>query len=141
MSKMIFISDNSNDIELVNTFAKENQHEVEHYSCEEWEKKNQPGTKPYLEPIINKNKRNSNNTVIPFSPVRAFNSMEELKEEAIKKALIISNGNASKAACMLKIGRATLYRKIKQLGFDLESLRRMSAEQTNREPAVLKKSA
>jgi len=69
-----------------------------------------------------------------------YNTMENIKADAIKRALIVSNGNASKAAGMLKIGRATLYRKIKQLKFDLESLRKFSAERINQRPA-LKKSA
>ena len=138
---MIFISDHSDDIESAHTFAKQNQHEIEHYSHEEWKKKF-PMTKPHTaEPAVNKKKSKSDDNVIPFSSVRAFNSMEELKTEAIRNALVVSQGNASKAACMLKIGRATLYRKIKELGFDLESLRNISIEQNKKEPAVSKKSA
>ena len=141
MSKIIFVSDNHTDRESVETFAKSNKYAVECYSSKDWEKQtwnvpSQPDedNNEYLKPADN---------MIPFSPVNqstVFNSMEDIKIEAIKKALIISNGNASKAAGMLKIGRATLYRKIKQLGFDLESLRKASAEQSSRRP-VLKKSA
>jgi DNA-binding NtrC family response regulator len=36
--------------------------------------------------------------------------LEKLKENAIKHALKISNGNIAEAAKKLKIGRATLYR-------------------------------
>ena len=141
MSKIIFVSDSPMDREFVEDFAKNNQYAVECYSNKEWKKQTWNGSLPstgddreYSEPIDN---------MIPFSIANnsaGFNTIESVTTEAIKKALIISNGNASKAAGMLKIGRATLYRKIKQLGFDLESLRKASAERINQQPN-LKKSA
>ena len=138
MSKVIFISDSLADIESVTAFVKNNQYEVEYYSHEEWRQHaNEDAT---LSSNESKGEHSKTN-MIPFSPVKntAFNSMEDIKINAIKKALIVSHGNASKAAGMLKIGRATLYRKVKQLGLDLESLRKSSTEQV-RQPA-LKKSA
>ena len=141
MSKIIFVSDSQTDREFVEAFAKNNQYAVECYSNKEWEKQTWNGSLPsardnrgYLEPVDN---------MISFSTANnstGFNTIENVKTAAIKKALVISNGNASKAAGMLKIGRATLYRKIKQLDFDLESLRKTSAERINQRPN-LKKSA
>ena len=141
MSKIIFVSDSQKDREFVKAFAKNNQYAVKCYSNKEWKKQTWNGSLPftgdnreYLQPVDN---------MIPFSVANSsagFNTIENVTTEAIKKALIISNGNASKAAEMLKIGRATLYRKIKQLDFDLESLRKASAERINQRPH-LKKSA
>ncbi len=139
MSKIIFVGDSQIDIEFVKTFAQNNKYEVEYYSNEEWDK--QIHNKILPQSNDHRNELQTTDNMIHFSSVKntVFNSMEDMKIDAIKKALIISNGNASKAAGMLKIGRATLYRKIKQLDFDLEALRKISAEQNSR--SVLKKSA
>ena len=139
MSKIIFVSNSQNDIESVKAFAQNNQYEVEYYSNEEWDKQIHNKTLP--QSSSGRNELQISDNMIHFSSVKntVFNTMEDMKIDAIKKALVISNGNASKAAGMLKIGRATLYRKIKQLGFDLEALRKISAEQNGR--SALKKSA
>ena len=52
-------------------------------------------------PVNGRNIFDERSPVIPF---------EKLKEEAIKHALKVTNGNIVEAARKLKIGRATLYR-------------------------------
>lgn len=142
MSKIIFVSDSPTDRESVETFAKNNKYAIKCYSNEEWERQAWNGNVPSQSEGDNSEHLKSGDNMIPFTANNntVFNTMEDIKIDAIKRALIVSNGNASKAAGMLKIGRATLYRKIKQLGFDLESLRKSSAEQIHQRP-VLKKSA
>lgn len=47
-----------------------------------------------------------------LGPEDAVPTMAELETRAIKKAMRLSGGSISKAAKMLGLGRATLYRKI-----------------------------
>ncbi len=57
--------------------------------------------------------------VAPKSPVIPVpRSMAESEEETIKEALAATRGVKRDAAKMLKIGRTTLYRKMKQYGID-----------------------
>jgi two-component system response regulator AtoC len=46
-------------------------------------------------------------------------TLGEMESRAIKEALTQTNGNVAKAAVILDIGRATLYRKIEKLGIKL----------------------
>jgi transcriptional regulator of acetoin/glycerol metabolism len=50
-------------------------------------------------------------------------SMAEVEAAAIQRALRMTSGNVSLAARLLKIGRATLYRRITELALDVASLR------------------
>jgi len=50
--------------------------------------------------------------------IRVGMSMEDIEREAIKRTLIETGGNKTKAANILKIGLRTLYRKIKQYGLE-----------------------
>ncbi|MCX5743337.1 MAG: sigma-54 dependent transcriptional regulator [Proteobacteria bacterium] len=50
-------------------------------------------------------------------------SMAEVETTAIMRALNTTHGNVSSAARLLKIGRATLYRRISELKLDVASLR------------------
>ena len=52
----------------------------------------------------------------PAPPVAAPLSLEELELQAIQQALAATGGNYTRAAELLKIGRATLYRKTKKFG-------------------------
>ena len=49
-------------------------------------------------------------------------SMEDMEKKAIENAIISHRGNLSTAAVALGIGRATLYRKVKQYNIDPRSL-------------------
>ncbi|MEA2307070.1 MAG: sigma-54 dependent transcriptional regulator, acetoin dehydrogenase operon transcriptional [Solirubrobacteraceae bacterium] len=51
---------------------------------------------------------------------RRLTRMEHVERSAIHEALMEANGNRTKAAAILQIGRATLYRKIKSYGLDVE---------------------
>lgn len=138
MNKLIFISSSLADIEKVKEFAKNNDYSLKHYSKEEWKS----SSENQLE-----NASNHNNAIGTadhnFSIVQLPNAnhslqtMNEIKVEAIRMALLRARGNASKAAEMLQIGRATLYRKIKEFGVNLESMRKDMGEKEY-EPALKK---
>ncbi len=51
---------------------------------------------------------------------RRLRRIEQVERAAIVRALIEANGNKTQAAELLEIGRATLYRKIRAYGLDLE---------------------
>ena len=136
MNKIIFISNSLADIERIKNFAKINGYPVEYYAKEEWKSNNKNKN------TDNKNTdtANHNLSILSFpSTVHPLQTMDEVKVEAIKKALLRARGNASKAAEILKIGRATLYRKIKELHLNLESIRQQLNEEE--QDATLKKTA
>lgn len=47
-----------------------------------------------------------------------FVSLEDMEKEHIRKALIMTHGNKTKAAVLLRVARDTLYRKIKEFGLE-----------------------
>ena len=138
MNKLIFISNSLVDIEDVKGFAKNKNYLLEHYSKEEWSaSKYSQRSKPKLS---NDTQRHSLSIIPSLNPVNNTpQTMNEIKVEAIRHALLRSRGNASKAADILKIGRATLYRKIKELGLNLESMRQNLDETDSQD--LIKKTA
>ena len=140
MNKLIFISNSLVDIEEVKEFAKNKNYLIEHYSKEEW------STSKYSQRSNVKPNLSNDTQKYPLSIVPSLNpinntpqTMNEIKVEAIRHALLRSRGNASKAADILKIGRATLYRKIKELGLNLESMRQNLDETDSQD--LIKKTA
>lgn len=138
MNKLIFISNSLVDIEDVKEFAKNKNYLIEHYSKEEW------STSKYSQRSNAKSNLSNDTQKHPLSIVPSLNpinntpqTMNEIKVEAIRHALLRSRGNASKAADILKIGRATLYRKIKELGLNLESMRQ-NLEETDSQDLIKK---
>lgn len=62
------------------------------------------------------------NKIVDTSPsVKEIIPLEAVEEQCIKDALTFCNGNAIKAAELLKIGKATIYRKIAKFNIDLNS--------------------
>ncbi|MDE0119929.1 MAG: hypothetical protein OXM55_07995 [Bdellovibrionales bacterium] len=128
MNKIIFISNSLADINKVKGFAKKSGYSTEYYSKEEW-KKNSKNLKK-----LSKNKKDTekpNSATILSLPtlVPSLQTMDEIKLEAIKASLLRARGNVSKAAKILSIGRATLYRKIKDLHLNPESFRKQLNEE------------
>ena len=143
MNKLIFISNSLVDIENIKEFAKKNNYLLEHYSKEEWN-----NNKHSFQKVRVKSKPANETKKYPFSIVPSLSTtdntpqtMNEIKVEAIRHALLRSRGNASKAAEILKIGRATLYRKIKELELNLESMRQDLDEKEYTESTLVKKTA
>ncbi|PWU18483.1 MAG: hypothetical protein C5B49_07105 [Bdellovibrio sp.] len=73
--------------------------------------------------------------VLPFPGVTSSNvdmsgkvaTMEELESKAIENAILQFRGNLTEAAKALGIGRATLYRKVKQYQIDPSAARKRRA--------------
>ncbi len=59
----------------------------------------------------------------PLPTAESTFSIAELETAAILRALATTHGNVSSAARLLKIGRATLYRRITELKLDVATLR------------------
>ena len=138
MNKLILISNNLSDIEKVKRFANKNRYSLECYSKEEWKNLSAKSTKKSL-------KKKSATTNPSFSIIKmpvqdhSGQTLNDIKASAIKTALLRSRGNATKAAKILQIGRATLYRKLSELEINPESLRNNIAETEYQPP--LKKTA
>ena len=72
--------------------------------------------------------------VLPFPGPKAnvvedssISTINELESQAIENAIHVYKGNLTEAAKALGIGRATLYRKVKQYSIDPSSARRKKA--------------
>lgn len=119
MNKLIFISDSLADVEQTQEFAERNNYSVEHYSSKDWEKS-------YKIPL---SRRAIPSTVIPISSrangYGGLNSLnlDKLHEKALREALTLARGNVSRAAMLLKVGRATFYRKARGLKLKINSFR------------------
>ncbi len=55
---------------------------------------------------------------LPKTEKGEFVSLDEIEREAIEKAYFFSDRNASEAAKLIGISRATMYRKLKKLGYE-----------------------
>ncbi|MDE0518715.1 MAG: hypothetical protein OXH36_04055 [Bdellovibrionales bacterium] len=128
MNKIIFISNSLGDINRTKEFAKKSGYSIEYYSKEEWHKSSKKLKR------LPKNKKDTKKpnsaTILSLpTPVPSLQTMDEIKVEAIKASLLGARGNVTKAAKVLRIGRATLYRKIKDLQLNPESFRKQLNEE------------
>ena len=118
MSKVILIS---SDREIISTFsnkASQKGCQFEHYTEKEWESQNGPPNNLLL---FRKNQilpQGQTNWIPPQT------SLHEIQFETIKKTLLDMKGNISQVSKTLCIGRATLYRKIKEYDIDIDSIRK-----------------
>ena len=138
MNKLIFISDSIADIQQVKQFAKNNEYPMEYYSTREWESNHFIKGTSFQ---IDKKKYKTNFSIIPMpnSQSSFFNSLEEIQEDAIKQALALAEGNVTKASMILKMGRATFYRKAVQFNININTFRPSS--QIKQQQAKIKKAA
>lgn len=70
---------------------------------------------------------NPNNVLAFRTPDSRVQKMDELEAKAIENAILQYKGNLTEAAKALGIGRATLYRKVKQYQIDPSMARRRKA--------------
>ena len=113
---LIVVSNNLSDIRKAQDFAKSHKYQLKLYSVEKWRQK----------------QKTPSPEGVPFDRKKSFfQSMDELKILAVRDALIVCRGNVSKAAQMLKVGRATLYRLVKMLQFDLSDVRGFEEQQAS----------
>jgi DNA-binding NtrC family response regulator len=128
-SKVFIVSDDINFVDRAKTFCNSQGVGYEIKTPEEWEN-NSPATLSLGQAPVNEGA-----TVIPFPGAqmpRAQNTqrvhtINELESHAIEKAIFEFNGNLTEAAKALGIGRATLYRKVKQYNIDPSLARKKKA--------------
>ncbi len=118
MSKIIVISSNQYLISEVTNLASKKSCQMEHYTEQEWKRK-----KNQLENnnVINMRKE----MILPTGKitVKTLKPLGEVQMDTIRQALYSMNGNVSRVSKALNIGRATLYRKIKDHDIDLSDIR------------------
>ena len=113
-STFYIVTDDYNLIEQAKNFCQNFGVNYEVYSPEDWEtkQKNQSSLSSGAQVV------QGGATIIPFPGTAPVNNkvqtINELESVAIEKAIFEFNGNLTEAAKALGIGRATLYRKVKQ---------------------------
>ena len=113
-AQMILVSNNTSDVKKAKGFSKKNGWSLASYTKEEWGGKG--------DEIFLVHNEDESALVKPLpSGHRPVFSLEEIEAYTIEKVLSLCKGNASKAARLLRIGRATLYRKIERLGLQTKS--------------------
>ena len=132
-SQIILISDKVSEVEKAEDFSRKNKWLFAVYTPEEWNSRSD-------EAFLFHNEEFSQKALPLPSGYRPIFSLDEIEAYIIEKVLGICNGNTSKAARLLRIGRATLYRKIEKLGIELQHLRRLrEAEKAKKAPIYLQK--
>ena len=124
-SRIILISSDFNKVNDLRNFADSNKYKLTHYTEQEWVSQN--GNSKEALPI------EKADNVIPFRKEwlprggKPFNkkvkSLNDIQSDMIREALVSMKGNVSRVSKVLRIGRATLYRKIKEYDIDLNNTR------------------
>lgn len=133
-NQLIIVSDDQNLILRARNFAFSQGLALEVYSEEKWKEKNaeKSSSNPESNLISGEQNKVSFENVIRFPhPVETVEtkvkSIADLEADAITEAIHEFNGNLTEAAKALGIGRATLYRKVKQYEIDTSLARRKRA--------------
>ena len=124
MGKFVAISSDSKVLQDLQEWASKNRHTLELYTEEEWE--------------------DIENKIIPLqshlpggiNPAN-IKSLKDLESQAVIALLTAMNGNITKVSQMLKVGRATIYRKIRDNDINVEKMR----EQEDQKKKSVKKAA
>lgn len=122
---MILVSDDETAIENGRSFARQQDFGFQSFSSLEWQRQG------HSLDVLGKVDEIESNNVIHFpgpkrgaTPDGRVKTMNQLESEAIENAIFEFNGNLTEAAKALGIGRATLYRKVKQYNIDPTPARR-----------------
>ena len=140
--KMIIVSEDNDFIVSAKAFCENKGGTVQVYSPSEWERHSQTsgmagrlagGSQPLM---AGSSPVNEGAKILQFPHGGAMgtkdsgtrvHTINELESEAIRNAIMSFNGNLTEAAKALGIGRATLYRKVKQYNIDPSQARRKKA--------------
>ncbi len=126
-SKVLVISDDQEVIQKARNFAYSMGVNLEIYSIFQWKEKER---KKAFDSSVQMLSSNGSKNIIPFPKTQGKGSvqtMNELEGIAIVNAIHQYEGNLTEAARALGIGRATLYRKVKQYNIDISVVRRKRA--------------
>lgn len=142
-SLIIVVSDDYNEIQRARSWGQDNGYDVKAYTSTQWAAGLEDpsfranvsdqevslaagfgSSTPNLVPV---NEQGA--TVLPFPGVNQHTgkrvaTINEIESMAIENAIFEFKGNLTEAAKALGIGRATLYRKVKQYGIDPSAARR-----------------
>lgn len=134
---MIVVSDNQETIENAKRYWENHDVTVQAYSSSQWREgldnaffrqQLTVGVPALISGSSPINSENTGGNVIQFptAPVSSagVQKMEELEAHAIENAIVQYKGNLTEAAKALGIGRATLYRKVKQYHIDPSAARK-----------------
>ncbi len=137
----VFVSDDYNEVQRAKAWAGQNSYDVQVYTTKEWNESlgkaefvSKLFTNDYalLKGSMNQSSVNSGAkdgaVVLQFPPGgkagARVNTMNEVEKQAIENAILEYKGNLTEAAKALGIGRATLYRKVKQYDISPNLIRR-----------------
>ncbi|MEK2644782.1 helix-turn-helix domain-containing protein [Bdellovibrio sp. BCCA] len=133
---MIVVSDNQETIENTKKYWENHDVTVQAYSSAQWRegldnaffRQQLVAGVPALISGSSPINSEAGGNVIQFPTATATSSnvqkMEELEAQAIENAIVQYKGNLTEAAKALGIGRATLYRKVKQYHIDPSAARK-----------------
>jgi transcriptional regulator of acetoin/glycerol metabolism len=133
-SLMYLVSEDQRFIENCRRFAESFGVTVKVFTPTEWQSQSNtpvPALSSGTSPV-----HPSGSNVIAFPSAQSrddkkVSTMNELESEAIKNAIFEYKGNLTEAAKALGIGRATLYRKVKQYNIDPSEARRRRYSQAS----------
>ena len=115
--RLILVGQNKLHIKKAENFAKENHFKFHSYSEEEW------ATLEEIDQYIQEEELSKQIINLPVGKKATISSLDELESETIKTVVQNTNGNMVEAARILKIARATLYRKMEKYGLNLKKQR------------------
>ncbi|MEK2688074.1 helix-turn-helix domain-containing protein [Bdellovibrio sp. GT3] len=135
---MIVVSDNQETVENAKKYWEQHDVTVQAYSSSQWRegldnaffRQQLTAGVPALisgnSPVTTDNSGHSNLIQFPTPTATSSNvqKMEEMEAHAIENAIVQYKGNLTEAAKALGIGRATLYRKVKQYHIDPSAARK-----------------
>jgi DNA-binding NtrC family response regulator len=117
-SQVLVVSDDQEVIQKARNFAYSMGVNLEIYSVFQWEEMERKKSFNSFASTVGGNDQN----IIPFPGQQQagenVKTINELESIAIENAIHKFNGNLTEAAKALGIGRATLYRKVKQYNID-----------------------
>lgn len=123
--KMIIISDDNEFIVAARSFCESRGGTCKVYSTQEWARQNAGHDVGGSVPLAPGQQPIEGAKILPFpgasQPAHTetkVHTINELEAVAIQNAIHNFNGNLTEAAKALGIGRATLYRKVKQYNID-----------------------
>ena len=126
-SKVLVVSDDQEVVQKARNFAYSMGVNLEIYSIYQWEELERKKSFDSSTHNLSHGEQN----IIPFPGMNEtqgnVKTINELESVAIENAIHKFNGNLTEAAKALGIGRATLYRKVKQYSIDPSIARRNRA--------------
>ena len=118
-NKVTLISVGANHLQkqVISKFARTNHLNLMTYTEEEW------ATLEEIDQYIQEEELSKQIVNLPIGSNKDF-SLDNLQEATIKRVTQIKNLNINEAAKRLKIGRATLYRKLEKYGLQIKNERK-----------------